>query len=82
MDVVGVDGMADPFSPRIEGGRLYGSGGFDMKGGLAAIMLAGARAAAAGLAGDVIVTAVCDEEYASIGCEALAPGRVGPTPRS
>ncbi len=25
--------MTDPFSPRIEGGRLYGRGGFDMKGG-------------------------------------------------
>jgi acetylornithine deacetylase len=72
MDVVGGEGMADPFSPRIEDGRLYGRGGFDMKGGLAAIMLAGARVAAAGLAGDVIVTAVCDEEYASIGSEALA----------
>ncbi len=72
MDVVGVEGVADPFSPRIDGGRLYGRGGFDMKGGLAAIMLAGARTAAAGLRGDVIVTGVCDEEYASIGCEALA----------
>jgi acetylornithine deacetylase len=71
LDVVGVDGMADPFSPRIAGGRLYGRGGFDMKGGLAAIMLAGARAAAAGLRGDVIVAAVFDEEYASIGAEAL-----------
>jgi acetylornithine deacetylase len=72
MDIVGVDGMADPFSPRIDGGRLYGRGGFDMKGGLAAIMLAGARAAAAGLRGDVIVAAVCDEEHASIGAEVVA----------
>jgi acetylornithine deacetylase len=72
MDVVGVEGMRDPFSPRIDAGRLYGRGGFDMKGGLAAIMLAGARIAGAGLRGDVIVTGVCDEEYASIGCEALA----------
>jgi acetylornithine deacetylase len=72
MDVVGVEGMADPFSPRVEDGRLYGRGGFDMKGGLAAIMLAGARIATAGLRGDVIVTAVCDEEYASVGCEELA----------
>ena len=71
MDVVGVEGMRDPFSPRIEAGRLYGRGGFDMKGGLAAIMLAGARVAGAGLRGDVIVTGVCDEEYASIGCESL-----------
>ena len=72
MDVVGVEGMADPFSPRIEEGRLYGRGGFDMKGGLAAIMLAGARAAKADVRGDVIVAAVCDEEYASIGAEAVA----------
>jgi acetylornithine deacetylase len=74
MDVVGVDGMADPFSPRIEAGRLYGRGGYDMKGGLAAIMLAAARVARAGLRGDVIVTAVCDEEYASLGSEAVAAG--------
>jgi len=72
MDVVGVEGMTDPFSPRIEAGRLYGRGGYDMKGGLAAIMLAAARVAGAGLRGDVIVTGVCDEEYASIGSEAIA----------
>jgi acetylornithine deacetylase len=74
MDVVGVEGMTDPFSPRIEAGRVYGRGGYDMKGGLAAIMLAGARVAGAGLRGDVIVTGVCDEEYASIGSEAIASG--------
>jgi acetylornithine deacetylase len=74
MDVVGVEGMTDPFSPRIDAGRLYGRGGFDMKGGLAAIMLAAGRVAGAGLRGDVIVTAVCDEEYASIGSEAIAAG--------
>jgi acetylornithine deacetylase len=28
MDVVGVDGMADPFSPRVEGNRLYGRGAY------------------------------------------------------
>ena len=72
MDVVGVDGMQAPFAPRIEDGRLYGRGGYDMKGGLAAIMLAARRLAGAGLRGDVIVTAVCDEEYASIGSEAIA----------
>jgi acetylornithine deacetylase/succinyl-diaminopimelate desuccinylase family protein len=76
MDVVGVEGMADPFSPRIEDGRLYGRGGYDMKGGLAAIMLAGAGAARAELAGEVIVTAVCDEEFASIGTDALVAAGV------
>jgi len=72
MDVVGVEGMTGPFVPRIEDERLYGRGGFDMKGGLAAIMLAGARAARMDLRGDVIVAAVCDEEFASIGAEAVA----------
>ncbi|MEP6640790.1 MAG: ArgE/DapE family deacylase [Gaiellales bacterium] len=72
MDIVGVEGMTDPFSPKIESGRLYGRGAYDMKGGLAAIMLASARLAGAGLRGDVILTAVCDEEYASLGSEAVA----------
>jgi acetylornithine deacetylase len=43
-----------------------------MKAGLAAIMLAGAEAVRAGLRGDVLVTAVCDEEVASIGTARVA----------
>jgi acetylornithine deacetylase len=43
-----------------------------MKASLAAIMVAGARARELGLSGDVIVTAVCDEEVASIGTAAVA----------
>jgi acetylornithine deacetylase len=67
MDTVGVAGMARPFEAAVQDGRLHGRGSYDMKAGLAAIMLAGAEAAAARLSGDVIVTAVCDEEVASIG---------------
>ena len=69
MDVVGAGGMTDPWTPRTEGTRLYGRGAFDMKASLAAIMLAGREAAALGLGGDVIVTAVADEEFASIGVQ-------------
>jgi acetylornithine deacetylase/succinyl-diaminopimelate desuccinylase-like protein len=72
MDTVGTAGMEDAWQPRVEDGRLYGRGAYDMKASLAAIMLAGAEAARAGLRGDVIVTAVCDEEVASIGSAAIA----------
>ena len=71
MDTVGVAGMTDPFSPRIEGGRLYGRGSYDMKGSLAACMVATAEAKSRGLRGDVVLTAVADEEFASVGTEAV-----------
>jgi acetylornithine deacetylase len=66
--------MTDPFVPRLENGRLYGRGAQDMKGSLAACMLSGVDAKQRGLRGDVIVTAVADEEFASIGTEAIAAG--------
>jgi len=51
---------------------LYGRGAFDMKGGLAAIMLAAAAAKKRALRGNVILTAVSDEEFASIGTSSVA----------
>jgi len=64
--------MADPTLPRIDNGRLYGRGAYDMKGGLAAILHAAATLAQGPrLRGDVIVTAVADEEHASLGTEAV-----------
>lgn len=71
LDTVGVERIENPFSPRVEGGRMYGRGAYDMKAGLAAIMLAGAELSRRRVAGDVIVSAVCDEEYASIGCQSI-----------
>ena len=72
LDTVGVAGMEAPFEPVVGGGRLHGRGSYDMKAGLAAIMSAGAESARSGLRGDVIVTAVCDEEVASIGSARVA----------
>ncbi len=69
LDTVGVAGMEAPFEPRVEGDRLYGRGAYDMKGALAAILLAASDVT--GVRGDVVVTLVADEELASIGTEAV-----------
>lgn len=71
LDTVGVAGMERPHEPVIVDNRLYGRGAYDMKGGLAAIMVAAAAARQRQLRGDLIVTAVADEEYASIGTQSL-----------
>jgi acetylornithine deacetylase len=72
IDTVGVAGMTAPFDPRVEGNRLYGRGSYDMKGSMAgALVLLEALARAGDLSGRLIVTFVVDEEYASIGTEAI-----------
>jgi acetylornithine deacetylase len=69
LDTVGVEGMAAPHAPRVDGDRLHGRGAFDMKGALAAALIACREAAALELAGDVVVAAVADEEHASLGVQ-------------
>ncbi len=71
LDTVGLLEPDGGLSARVEDGRLYGRGAYDMKASLAAISLAAVECAGLGLRGDVIVTAVADEEAGSIGTESL-----------
>jgi len=60
-----------PFTPKVDGGRLYGRGSLDMKGGLGAMAmtLVGFRRAKAKLEGDLYLAAVVGEELKSDGTE-------------
>lgn len=75
LDTVGIEGMThDPFAGEIIDGRLYGRGSCDMKSGIAAMCVGSLRAHRRG--GDsverqIIVAAVADEEYESLGMRAL-----------
>lgn len=72
IDTVGVAGMDDPFSGRIEGSRLYGRGADDMKASMAAaIVLLEEIAQADDFPGRLVVTFVADEEHSSIGTQAI-----------
>jgi acetylornithine deacetylase len=77
IDVVSAEPRAewtsDPFSPQVRGGRLYGRGACDMKGGVAAMSYAAQAIAAANitLAGDLIVATNTDEESSGAGGAAL-----------
>jgi acetylornithine deacetylase len=72
LDTVGVEGMSEPFAPVERDGRLYGRGSQDMKGGVAAMIDAVRVAVAKGFTrGRLVVAAVVDEEYASLGADAL-----------
>ncbi len=75
MDTVDTKGMTiDPFDPVFSDGKVYGRGSLDMKAGIAAILSASRAIVDSGtkLKGDLLLTFVVDEEYKSIGTEAVA----------
>jgi succinyl-diaminopimelate desuccinylase len=65
--------MHDPYGGEVVDGRLYGRGSADMKGALAAMLLAMEALAASGrrLKGDLIFTGVADEETTATGSARL-----------
>jgi acetylornithine deacetylase len=72
LDVVSVEGMVhEPFAGNISNGNLYGRGSADMKGGIAAMCAAAVTSASQNSDGQILIAAVVDEEYESIGTRSL-----------
>ena len=74
-DTVPTDGMTiPPFVPVIEAGRLYGRGSCDIKGGMAAMLVAFARLVRERPRGSASVVMACtvDEEFTHTGSPLLA----------
>jgi acetylornithine deacetylase len=68
IDTVSARGMTiPPFDPRVEDGRLYGRGSYDMKCGVAASLCALVALSKERLRGTVLGAFVADEENASAG---------------
>jgi len=74
MDTVGVEGMDQPFSPRVEGGRVYGRGASDTKGSLATMMMAVRGLLEGGwpLRRGCVLVAAADEEFGMTGARWVA----------
>ena len=75
LDTVGVEGMThDPFAADMKDGKIYGRGSADMKSGVAAMCVGALRAyesTGERAKRQIVVAAVTDEEYESLGTLAL-----------
>jgi acetylornithine deacetylase len=74
MDTVNVEGMADPFTPRVADGRVYGRGACDTKASLAAMMMAVKQLLEEGvsLPRSCLLLATVDEEFGTVGIQRWA----------
>ena len=70
-DTVGVEGMSGPFDPVERDGKIFGRGAQDMKGGVASILGAARELSYKLRHGRVVIAIVADEEFGSIGAEAV-----------
>lgn len=75
LDVVPADEdtwTSDPYEPEVRNGRLYGRGSSDMKGAIAAMLVAAERYLdRADDPGEVVLAFVADEEHGGAGAQAL-----------
>jgi acetylornithine deacetylase len=72
-DTVPVDGMTiDPFDADLRDGRIWGRGACDVKGGMASMLTALARAKSLPDHPTVIMSCTCDEELGQTGARTLA----------
>jgi acetylornithine deacetylase len=80
LDTVGVEGMShSPWSADLRSGRIYGRGSCDMKSGVAAMCVAALSAheqLGEGAKRQILIAAVSDEEYESLGMRALVASGV------
>jgi acetylornithine deacetylase/succinyl-diaminopimelate desuccinylase-like protein len=71
LDTVGGAAMADPFGGAVRDGCVHGRGAYDMKGGVAAALIAARDFDRERPEGSIVVACAADEEYASLGAERL-----------
>jgi len=70
LDTVGISTYkGQALTTRIADGNIFGRGTFDMKGGVAAMIVAATQAARLPHRGDIVVALVADEEFGSTGTE-------------